>query len=64
LPALFVLSFWIVFQLLSGTLSLSFEATYGGVAWFAHIGGFFAGVILVFIFKKKKTRLGLFSFKK
>ena len=64
LPALVVLSFWIVFQLLSGTLSLSVEASYGGVAWFAHIGGFFAGVFLIPIFKKKKIRLGLFHLRK
>jgi membrane associated rhomboid family serine protease len=64
LPALFVLSFWIVFQLLSGTLSLSDKAGYGGVAWFAHIGGFLAGVILVSAFKKKSIHLGLFRLRK
>ncbi len=64
LPALFVLSFWIIFQLLSGTLSLGVKASYGGVAWFAHIGGFFAGVILVSTFKKKRIHLGLFHLRK
>ena len=60
LPALFVLSFWIILQLLSGSLSLTSEAARGGVAWFAHIGGFFAGFLLVFLFKKKRMRIGLF----
>ena len=60
LPAIFLLSFWIVFQILSGTLSLGSRSAQGGVAWFAHIGGFFVGVILVTIFKKKRVRLGLF----
>lgn len=43
-PALFVLGFWIVIQLLYGVFSLG---TPGGVAWFAHVGGFLAGVALV-----------------
>lgn len=60
LPAIVLLSFWIVFQILSGTLSLSSRAGQGGVAWFAHIGGFFVGAFLVAIFKKKRVRLGLF----
>jgi membrane associated rhomboid family serine protease len=64
LPALFVLSFWIVLQLLSGTLSLSVRASHAGVAWFAHIGGFFAGVILVSAFKKKRIHLGIFHMRK
>jgi len=64
LPALFILSFWIVIQLLSGTLSMSVNTNHGGVAWFAHIGGFFAGVFLVYIFKKKRIRLGLFYLRK
>jgi|GEM_PF-3918426 len=46
-PAFFFLGFWIIFQIIS---SLSGEA---GIAWFAHIGGFAAGLILAPIFKKK-----------
>jgi len=63
LPAIFLLSFWILFQILSGTLSLNSRAGQGGVAWFAHIGGFFVGAILVAIFKKKRVRLGLFHWR-
>jgi len=53
LPALVVLGMWIVTQLLSGVLSLGMQAT-GGVAWFAHIGGFFTGVVLVSFFRRKR----------
>ena len=44
-PAVVVLGFWIALQLLSGVLSRG--APGGGVAWFAHVGGFLTGVALV-----------------
>lgn len=48
LPAVIVLGFWFVVQLFSGVamIGLSSEATMGGVAWWAHVGGFVAGLIL------------------
>ncbi len=52
LPALVVLGFWIILQLFSGLLSLGMEAS-GGVAWFAHIGGFAVGVVLIGLFKRR-----------
>lgn len=47
LPALIVLGFWFIVQLFNGFLSLG-AATMatGGVAWFAHIGGFLAGLVV------------------
>jgi membrane associated rhomboid family serine protease len=46
-PALIVLGFWFVLQLFNGVLSLgSGVAAMGGVAWFAHIGGFVAGLLV------------------
>lgn len=45
-PAYLVIGFWFVLQLGSGLASLGAEATAGGVAWFAHIGGFCAGLLL------------------
>ncbi len=57
LPSVIVLTIWIFFQLLSGSASIGTKAGHGGVAWFAHIGGFFAGLLLVNLFKKKKVRL-------
>ncbi len=57
LPALFVLSFWFVTQLFQGTLALAVETTAtGGVAWWAHIGGFVFGMIAVNIFKSKSRK--------
>jgi membrane associated rhomboid family serine protease len=45
-PALIVLGFWFVLQLVSGFGALGAETSQGGVAFFAHIGGFVAGVIV------------------
>ena len=48
LPALLVLGFWFVIQLLSGTADLAQTAADGGgVAYFAHIGGFVFGLLLI-----------------
>jgi membrane associated rhomboid family serine protease len=44
-PAIVVLGFWFVLQLIDGLASLGFAGTDGGVAFFAHIGGFVAGLI-------------------
>lgn len=48
LPALFVLGFWFVIQLMSGTASVALASqSSGGVAWWAHIGGFVTGIVLM-----------------
>jgi membrane associated rhomboid family serine protease len=57
LPAVIFLGFWILMQFLIGTFSMALGPSGGGVAWWAHIGGFVAGTILVFILKKRKRRL-------
>ncbi|MBI5667456.1 MAG: rhomboid family intramembrane serine protease [Chloroflexi bacterium] len=50
-PAWTVLGLWFVLQLVQGFGSLGVPAEYGGgVAFFAHIGGFVAGVVLTWIF--------------
>ncbi len=57
LPALIVLSLWFVIQFFSGLASLGAQnAASGGVAWWAHIGGFVSGMALLFIFKKRNYR--------
>jgi membrane associated rhomboid family serine protease len=53
-PAIIVLSFWIIVQLISGTAALSTGD--GGVAWFAHIGGFLAGLIFLKVFLLRGPR--------
>jgi membrane associated rhomboid family serine protease len=51
LPAWIMIGYWIALQLLQGLLSLGMRtAGTGGVAYFAHIGGFLAGLALVSIF--------------
>ncbi|HYC89413.1 MAG TPA: rhomboid family intramembrane serine protease [Thermoanaerobaculia bacterium] len=52
LPAIFILGFWFVLQLFSGVGSLGVPDAQdmGGVAYFAHIGGFVAGMALIGLF--------------
>ena len=45
LPAVLVLGSWFVLQFFSGVASLGITQT-GGVAWFAHIGGFVLGLVV------------------
>ncbi len=48
LPALVVLGLWFVLQFFNGMLAIgNTSPDIGGVAWWAHIGGFVAGVVLV-----------------
>lgn len=54
LPAIVVLGFWFVLQLLNSVLT---ESTGGGVAWGAHLGGFVAGMMLIPFFKRGDVRL-------
>ncbi len=54
LKAGWVLGFWFVFQILSSLLT---PAGQGGVAWWAHIGGFVAGMVLIPFFKRRRVRL-------
>ncbi|HEV8586524.1 MAG TPA: rhomboid family intramembrane serine protease [Methylomirabilota bacterium] len=58
IPALVILGFYIVMQLLFAFLTVSAStggAESGGVAWFAHIGGFLAGVVLLFLLRPRKS---------
>jgi membrane associated rhomboid family serine protease len=54
IPALIVIGFWIVIQFLSGAMSVG--AAGGGIAYFAHIGGFLSGFALIALFKKRGVR--------
>ncbi len=56
IPAVFFLGFWFLLQVISGAGALGTE---GGVAWFAHIGGFLAGAILVIPFRRKNVPIGI-----
>lgn len=53
LPALLVLGFWFVLQFFNGVLAIGDAGgQLGGIAWWAHIGGFAAGVLLVRPFRR------------
>jgi membrane associated rhomboid family serine protease len=63
IPVLLFLGFWVLLQLVNGYLS--YRASYGarvggggegGVAWFAHIGGFLGGIILLFLLRPRQSR--------
>jgi membrane associated rhomboid family serine protease len=53
LPAIVVLGFWFLIQFFSGTAAIT-TVEGGGVAWWAHIGGFIIGVVLIKIFPKAR----------
>ncbi len=52
LPAYIYLGYWMVIQIILGHFSL-LAPRGGGIAWFAHIGGFVAGLLLVHLFRKR-----------
>ncbi len=52
IPAVFILMYWFVIQLFSGATSIAYaRMSQGGVAWFAHVGGFLMGILLIFLMK-------------
>ena len=51
LPALVVLGFWFILQFLNGAASTLARGTGGGVAWWAHIGGFLGGILIFRLFR-------------
>ena len=52
IPAYFILLYWFVIQFFSGVGSVGHShLSQGGVAWFAHIGGFLAGVVLILVMR-------------
>ncbi|MFP4058473.1 MAG: rhomboid family intramembrane serine protease [Candidatus Brocadiia bacterium] len=55
LPAVVVLGFWFLLQYLGGLQSLRMPQM-GGVAWWAHIGGFVLGMVLLGVFQKPKSQ--------
>jgi len=54
LPAIVVLGGWFLIQFLNGIASLNVMVQTGGVAWWAHIGGFVAGMVLLPLFRQKR----------
>jgi membrane associated rhomboid family serine protease len=54
IPAITYLGFWVLSQVFSGVLSLGLPEDVGGVAFWAHVGGFVAGAALHWLFVKGK----------
>lgn len=58
LPAVVVLSLWFIIQFFSGALSLAWVSREsGGVAWWAHIGGFVFGLLTVPLLGRGRSRV-------
>ena len=56
-PAIFLLGFWFLMQLLSaGAIAVTASSESGGIAFMAHVVGFVAGVIGVFVFRRKRPQ--------
>jgi len=55
IPAAFLLLYWFAIQFFSGVGSVGYSTTSSGdVAWFAHVGGFVAGMLLVMLMPTKQ----------
>jgi membrane associated rhomboid family serine protease len=54
MPALVLLGFWFVMQFLSWFLTQSPAEVSDGVAWFAHIGGFLSGMVLLILLRPRR----------
>jgi len=52
-PAVIFIGLWLYSQLFSGVASLSVTTQVGGIAWWAHVGGFMAGAVLTHFFVKR-----------
>lgn len=56
IPAFLYLGLWFLLQFYSGFFSLVLPGSVGGVAWFAHLGGFLMGAFVYKFFCKRKCR--------
>jgi membrane associated rhomboid family serine protease len=54
IPAVFFLGIWFLFQLVDGSMALVHPQEGGGVAFFAHIGGFVFGFLLVKLVQQRR----------
>jgi len=52
IPAVFILGYWFLLQFLAGIHTLGASAS-GGVAWWAHVGGFLLGMLVTALFRRK-----------
>jgi membrane associated rhomboid family serine protease len=52
-PAIYMLGYWFILQIVSGLPGLVGEELEGGVAFWAHVGGFVAGLALALLFRQR-----------
>jgi membrane associated rhomboid family serine protease len=55
LPAVFLLGYWFILQLIMGASSVGSSG--GGVAWFAHVGGFAFGWLMIRYYRRRRNKL-------
>jgi rhomboid family protein len=57
IPAMLILVYWFVIQFAAGYQTMAIEsATKGGVAWWAHVGGFILGMLLGLAMPKRQRK--------
>jgi membrane associated rhomboid family serine protease len=61
-PAFVVIGGWILIQLINGVATLAPTAQSGGVAYGAHVGGFAAGLLLAWVFPKRRRTQRVYRF--
>jgi membrane associated rhomboid family serine protease len=54
MPAFLMLGYWFLLQLIGGLPAINADGAAGGIAFWAHVGGFLAGALLVFPFRNPK----------
>ncbi|HEV2231933.1 MAG TPA: rhomboid family intramembrane serine protease [Terriglobia bacterium] len=59
IPALIILGYWFLIQFIAASAQqLDIQsAARGGTAWWAHVGGFFAGAVLALIFRPRRPKV-------
>ncbi len=64
LPAVLILGYWFLIQFVTGfeTLAIQSATHGGGVAWWAHVGGFLVGVVLAVALRPPRRRVGELGF--
>lgn len=54
IPAFVFLGIWFLMQFLSGAVAIGADSSISGVAWWAHVGGFIAGVVTIFFVGRRR----------
>src|SRR5581483_55368 len=55
-PAVVLIGIWFLTQLFTGIGELGTSAAGSGIAWWAHVGGFLTGAVLIWFFRQPRPR--------